>query len=123
MGSLAESRFRDIKLAEPIEVVEMVKACKEDPHPDKVNCSIGGYLNTDTNEIHCFNAVRKAEQSLANDPNLHHAYLPTLGIPEVNKAAVELLLGKNHPALKGNQIINSSKHAFPNLNIDCSIQT
>ena len=107
-----ESRFKDIKLAEPIEVVEMVKACKEDPHPDKVNCSIGGYLNTDTNEIHCFDAVRKAEQTLANDPDLHHAYLPTLGYPEVNKAAVTLLLGKDHPALKGKSVHLSDFFVF-----------
>ena len=79
----------------------MVRAFKEDPHPDKVNLSIGGYLNTETKDTHLFNAVRKAEQDLANDPSLHHGYLPTLGYPEVNKAAIGLLLGSKHPALKG----------------------
>ena len=113
MQASTTSRFKNIKLGEPIEVVEMVRAFKEDPCPDKVNCSIGGYLNTATNEIHLFNAVRKAEQSLANDPSLHHAYLPTLGIPEVNKAAIRLLLGDNHPALKGdNQLIIYIKKVY-----------
>ena len=105
MNTAGMSRFKDIKLGEPIEVVEMVRAFKEDPHQDKVNCSIGGYLNTDTNEIHLFDAVRKAEQELANDPTLNHAYLPTLGIPEVNKAAIGLLLGDKHPAIKGNKLL------------------
>ena len=95
------SHFKDIKLGDPIEVVEMVRSFKEDSHPEKVNCSIGGYLNTETNEIHLFNAVKKAEQALSNDPYLHHAYLPTLGYPDVNRAAVGLLLGDKHPALKG----------------------
>ena len=106
------SHFKDIKLGDPIEVVEMVRSFKEDPHPDKVNCSIGGYLNTETNEIHLFNAVKKAEQDLANDPYLHHAYLPTLGYPDVNKKAVGLLLGDKHPALKGKNCTVVSKSAF-----------
>ena len=101
MENAVMSRFKDIKLGEPIEVVEMVRAFKEDPHPDKVNLSIGGYLNTETKDTHLFNAVRKAEQCLANDPLLHHGYLPTLGYPVVNKAAIGLLLGNKHPALKG----------------------
>jgi len=105
MYNTGVSCFKDIKPGKPIEVVEMVRAFKEDPHPDKVNCSIGGYLNTDTNEIHLFDAVRKAEQCLANDPSLNHAYLPTLGIPEVNKAAIGLLLGDKHPAIKEDRTI------------------
>ena len=92
----------------PIEVVEMVRAYKEDTHPEKVNLSIGGYLNTETKETHLFSAVRKAELDLANDPGLHHGYLPTLGYPEVNKAAIDLLLGNMHPALKGKIILSNS---------------
>ena len=121
MSNPTISRFKDIKLGEPIEVVEMVRAFKEDPHRDKVNCSIGGYLNTETEDIHLFNAVRRAEESLASDPHLHHAYLPTLGYPEVNKAAIGLLLGDSHSAIQGRdnssmKIQFKSKHDFNDYN-------
>ena len=81
----------------------MVRAFKEDPHPDKVNLSIGGYLNIETNETHLFKAVKKAEEELLTAPDLNHGYLPTLGYPDVNRAAVKLLLGDKHPALQGKQ--------------------
>ena len=79
----------------------MVRAYKEDSHPEKVNLSIGGYLNAETKETHLFKAVQQAEKELADDPASHHGYLPTLGYPDVNKAALKLLLGDDHPALKG----------------------
>ena len=79
----------------------MVRAYKEDSHPEKVNLSIGGYLNAETKDTHLFKAVQKAEKELADDPASHHGYLPTLGYPDVNKAALKLLLGDGHPALKG----------------------
>ena len=36
------SRFTDVPKAKGIEVFELVRQFKEDPHPDKVNLSVGG---------------------------------------------------------------------------------
>lgn len=44
--------------------------------------------------------VREAEQKLAADNSLNHEYLPVLGFEPFCNAAMELLLGADHAAIK-----------------------
>lgn len=47
-----------------------------------------------------YDVVRKVEQDLASDPNTSHGYLPSLGYPKINQAAMELLFGADHQVIK-----------------------
>ena len=39
---MATSRFSDVQIAPPIEVFDLIAKFKADPHPNKVNLSVGG---------------------------------------------------------------------------------
>ena len=41
---------------------------------------------------------------LLKEVGRHHGYLHALGIPQINKSASDLLLGADHPAVKGKRV-------------------
>ncbi|KAJ8867401.1 hypothetical protein PR048_031202 [Dryococelus australis] len=92
------SRFADVKLGPPIEVFAVNKACVDDPHPDKVNLTIGAY-RTDEGKPWVLPVVRKTERQMAADETLNHEYLPVLGLEAFSSAATSMLLGPDHPAI------------------------
>eukprot|EP00095_Tigriopus_kingsejongensis_P010551 snap_masked-scaffold349_size200065-processed-gene-1.12 protein:Tk10551 transcript:snap_masked-scaffold349_size200065-processed-gene-1.12-mRNA-1 annotation:"aspartate cytoplasmic" len=96
---MASSAFDSLRPGEPIEVVEMTDRFAQDPHPDKINLSVGGYRNED-GEIHCFKAVREVELDMAQDPKWSHGYMTGTGDESINRLAFELLLGSNHTTIR-----------------------
>ena len=76
-----------------------MEAFKKDPFEGKINLSVGEYMNQKSTIL--MKTVEKAETLILRDSNRHHGYLHALGMPDINEAAINLLLGANHPALKG----------------------
>lgn len=50
--------------------------------------------------------VRSTEKEVASDDSLNHEYLPVLGYEPFIQAAVELVLGKDSPAIKEGRVRN-----------------
>ncbi|KAF8373164.1 hypothetical protein PRIPAC_79593 [Pristionchus pacificus] len=92
------SFFTDVVEAAPIEVFHMDELFSQDPSPNKVNLSIGAY-RTEEGRPWVLPVVRNAEVALANDLSLDHEYLPLLGHEQFCRAATELVLGEDSPAI------------------------
>jgi len=92
------SRFASVQAGAPIEVFALIKAFNDDPHPNKVNLSVGAY-RTEESKPWVLPVVRKVEKQLAKDFTLNKEYLPVLGLPAFTSAATAMLLGANSPAI------------------------
>ena len=97
---MAASRFDEFAMGAGIEVVEVMEAFKHDSDPGKMNLSVLEYMTPGKGTV-LMKTVAEAEARIIDDPNRHHGYLHALGIPDINQAAVNLLLGPDHPAIKG----------------------
>ncbi|KAI5714888.1 hypothetical protein M8J77_007026 [Diaphorina citri] len=87
-----ESSFSSVQQGPPIEVFAVNKAYLDDPHPKKVNLSVGAY-RTEECKPWVLPVVRQAEKELAADDSLNHEYLPVLGLESFSSAATRMLLG------------------------------
>jgi len=65
-----------------------------DPHPDKVNLTVGAYRN-EAGKPWVLPVVRKAESILAADETLNKEYLNMGGLQSFTDAATRLVLGEN----------------------------
>jgi len=92
------SIFSGVVEGPPIEVLHMKARHDADPSPVKINLMVGGYKN-EQGKPWVLPVVRETEVALTSDPATTHEYLPALGSPEANRAAVELLLGPKNPLL------------------------
>uniref|UniRef100_A0A0R3S101 Aspartate aminotransferase n=1 Tax=Elaeophora elaphi TaxID=1147741 RepID=A0A0R3S101_9BILA len=91
------SFFENVEIAPPIEVFYMNKMYQDEPAQCKVNLTIGAY-RTEEGKPWVLPVVREAEKRLSED--MGHEYLPVLGYEPFCNAAVELVLGKDSPAIK-----------------------
>ncbi|XP_053124964.1 putative aspartate aminotransferase, cytoplasmic 2 isoform X2 [Hemicordylus capensis] len=98
MGTL--SVFLDVPLIKgtgiPLDVYRV------DPSPQKVCLGHAG-CQTESDEAWIPPVVRRTLLQIPQDPTLTHEYLPELGVPEFNRAATELVLGKYSRALLDNR--------------------
>ncbi|KAI6210612.1 Aspartate aminotransferase [Aphelenchoides besseyi] len=93
------SVFSHLTEAAPIEVFFMNKKYLDEASAQKVNLTIGAY-RTEEGKNWVLPVVREAEKILANDDTLDHEYLPVLGLEKFTRAAAELVLGSDSPALR-----------------------
>jgi len=98
----SKSRFSSLIEDPKIEAFELTKQCREDQCAQKVDLGVGAYKD-EKGKPWVLPAVRKAEQLIASDESLNKEYLPVLGLPSFTKAAVELVLGENSPAIANSQ--------------------
>lgn len=75
---------------------------KNDPRANKINLSIGVYLD-ETGRLPVMRAVREAESALLSTIG-PRPYLPMEGSPTYRKAVQHLLFGKEHAALAAGRI-------------------
>ncbi|WP_025918426.1 amino acid aminotransferase [Herminiimonas sp. CN] len=73
-----------------------------DPRPEKINLSIGVYLN-EAGQLPLMGAVRKAEQSILAQP-VKRTYLPMEGMLDYRNAVRCLLFGEDHQAVSEKRI-------------------
>jgi len=97
-----ETWFQNVEVAPPIEVFSLVQKFREDPHPTKVNLSVGAY-RTDDGQPWVLPVVRDVEREMANDETLNHEYLPVTGLPDFCDASTKLLLGSDNPVISQNR--------------------
>jgi len=90
------SLFSGVREGPPIEVLHMKARHDRDPSKVKINLTVGGYKD-EQGKPWVLPVVRETEVALVSNPATTHEYLPALGSPEANRAAVELLLGSANP--------------------------
>ncbi|XP_059612201.1 aspartate aminotransferase, cytoplasmic [Phlebotomus argentipes] len=93
------SVFDVVEQGPPIEVFALTKAFNEDSYGKKVNLGVGAY-RTDEGKPWVLPVVRRTESQIACNEALNHEYITVTGNEVFTKAAVELLLGEDSPAIK-----------------------
>ena len=101
---MSTSIFADVLPGASIEVLEMKKKYDEDSSDVKINLTVGGYKDEDGNS-YILPVVREVEAEMLSEAGHSHEYLPALGRPEVNQAAVSLLLGSEAEAVTSGRAI------------------
>jgi aspartate aminotransferase len=81
--------------ADPI--LGLAAACRADPNPDKVDLTVGIYMN-EQGICPVFEAVRRAQRELA-EAEVTKAYLPPAGDESFNQGMRRLVLGEDSGAL------------------------
>ena len=95
--------FQSVELAPRDPILGMTEQYNGDTRPGKVNLAVGVYYD-DNGKIPLLEAVRKAEIARA-DAAAARGYLPIEGIAGYNKAAQELVLGKDSPLIADGRVI------------------
>ncbi|XP_030374299.1 aspartate aminotransferase, cytoplasmic-like [Scaptodrosophila lebanonensis] len=96
--------FARVEAVTATEGMSIEQAYNEDKSPDKVNLANEVYRNGE-GKPHIFQAVRKAEITLACDDFLSRDPLPPWGNPEFIRAATKLILGTAPPAIAQNRVL------------------
>jgi aspartate aminotransferase len=81
--------------ADPI--LGLAAACRADPNPDKVDLTLGVYMD-ERGQCPIFAAVQRAEHSLVDQEGTK-IYMPPAGDEDFNLGMQRLVLGENSPAL------------------------
>ncbi len=76
---------------------------KRDPHPDKINLTVGMYQD-ESGKTPLMQCVRRAMQLLL-DENQSFTYLPIDGLDPYNRQIVSLILGDGHPAVSEHRAV------------------
>ncbi|KAI1775740.1 pyridoxal phosphate-dependent transferase [Hypoxylon cercidicola] len=82
----------------------LMRAYRADQDPKKVDLGIGAYRD-DNAKPWVLPVVKKADETLRNDPELNHEYAPIAGIASFTSKAAELILGGvDSPAIKEKRV-------------------
>ncbi|MFH4977826.1 hypothetical protein AB6A40_004535 [Gnathostoma spinigerum] len=100
---MSTSYFSKVEMGPPIEVFHMNKLYQDEKDPRKVNLTIGAY-RTEEGKPFVLPVVHETEKKMAEDKTANHEYLPVLGFGPFCDAAVELVLGKDSPAIKEGRV-------------------
>ena len=76
-------------------ILGLSAACKQDPNPDKVDLTIGVYMD-ESGLTPVFEAVRRAQQQVV-EQEVSKVYMPPVGDPDFNRGIRQLLLGAARP--------------------------
>jgi len=93
--------FDTLEMAPADPILGLTEAFKADPNPDKINLSVGVYLDGD-GRTPILSSVKKAEERLLATEK-SKSYLPMTGSPEFASAVQELLFGA------GSEVIASKR--------------
>ncbi|RCK59576.1 Aspartate aminotransferase, cytoplasmic [Candida viswanathii] len=86
-----QTKFANLQREEPDPIIKTMTLYKEDPHPSKVDVSIGVY-KAPSGELYTFPTVKDAKDKLyKNDPG--HNYTTMAGVPEFLQAAQKVVFG------------------------------
>ena len=83
-------------------ILGLAAACRADPNPDKVDLTLGIYMNEE-GICPVFEAVREAQLALVRE-EVSKAYLPPAGVAEFNTGMQQLVLGKDSAVLAAGRI-------------------
>ncbi|KIJ16826.1 aspartate transaminase [Paxillus involutus ATCC 200175] len=97
--------WEGVPLAPPDSIFKLSAAYNADPYLKKINLGVGAYRDDD-GKPWVLPVIKKASQTLLNDPNLNHEYLPITGLPEFTAPAAKLVLGPNSSALAEGRVVS-----------------
>ncbi len=83
-------------------ILGLAAACRADPNPDKVDLTIGIYMD-EQGLCPVFEAVRQAQQALVAE-EVTKAYMPPAGDEAFNLGMQRLVLGRDSPALRDGRV-------------------
>lgn len=83
-------------------ILGLAAACRADPNPNKVDLSIGIYMD-EQGLCPVFDAVRRAQQDLVAQ-ELTKAYMPPAGDEAFNRGMQRLVLGEDSAALRDGRV-------------------
>lgn len=87
--------FETLSMAPPDPILGLTEAFKKDPHPGKINLSVGIYKD-ERGDTPILASVKEAEQRLAATEK-SKSYLPIDGPPEYGLLVRQMLFGAEHP--------------------------
>jgi len=85
-------------------ILGLAAACRADPNPDKVDLTVGIYMD-EQGLCPVFDAVRQAQHALVAE-EVTKAYMPPAGDEDFNCGMRQLVLGGSSPALADNRVGN-----------------
>lgn len=83
-------------------ILGLAAACRADPNPDKVDLTVGIYMD-EAGLCPVFDAVRRAQQALVAE-ELTKAYMPPAGDEGFNRGIQQLVLGEDSQALRDGRV-------------------
>lgn len=87
--------FETLQVAPPDPILGLTEAFKKDPHPNKINLSVGVYKD-EHGETPILATVKEAERRLAANEKTK-SYLPIDGSPEYGLLVRQMVFGAAHP--------------------------
>lgn len=100
------SQFDSVTLAPPDPILSLTGAFKADPNPEKVNLSVGVFVN-DEGVTPILDTVRFAEKHLAETSETK-SYLPITGSPQYAGLTQQLCFGHDLSETLGDRIITAN---------------
>jgi aspartate aminotransferase len=94
--------FDSLPQLPPDTILGLSAACGEDPNPNKVNLTVGIYMD-EQGVCPVFEAVKIAQQNLI-DHELTKAYIPPAGVEAFNVGMQQLVLGADSAALAAGRV-------------------
>jgi len=89
--------FELAPVSPPDPVFGLAEEFKLDPHPDKIDLTVGMYQD-ETGQTPLMHVVRKVRESLAKQSQ-GYVYLPIDGLPDYRDQSRRLILGADHSAI------------------------
>ena len=86
--------FEKLQMAPPDPILGLSEAFKQDPHPHKINLSVGVYQDA-SGKTPILETVKEAERRLLADET-NKGYLGIDGLPEYGRHVREMLFGADH---------------------------
>ncbi len=83
-------------------ILGLAAACRADPNPDKVDLTVGIYMD-EAGLCPVFDAVRRAQQALVAE-ELTKAYMPPAGDEGFNRGIQQLVLSEDSQALRDGRV-------------------
>ncbi|KAI8099398.1 aspartate aminotransferase [Halteromyces radiatus] len=103
LDNMSVSVFQNVPQAPADVIFSLTAGYKADTHPQKINVGVGAF-RTDELKPYILPVVKKADAILFNDQTLDHEYQPIAGQPSYTKAASQLILGKDSPAIQQQRV-------------------
>jgi aspartate/tyrosine/aromatic aminotransferase len=101
----ARSLFDQLTAAPPDAIMGLTDAFKKDPHPKKINLTIGVYKDAQ-GKTPVPSAVKKAEEKLLRE-EMTKSYLPIEGAPDYGARVQELMFGAAHEIISSGRAVTA----------------
>ena len=97
--------FETLQMAPPDAILGLTEAFKKDPHPQKINLSVGVYQDA-SGKTPILKVVSEAEKRLLAEET-SKSYLGIDGLPDYGQHVRELLFGADHEIVTGNRAVTA----------------